>query len=150
MPRFESVQVLPRPVEEVFDFFTRPANLPRVSPPELHLEIVEAPERLALGSRLVLKGRRWGVPQRVVSEVTAFEPNAAFTDEQREGPFGKWVHTHRFEPAEGGTKVTDVIDYEPPRGLLGLVANAAFIERDLQGLFAYRRARLEELLGRVR
>src|SRR5262245_14986371 len=132
MPQFEAVQSFPLPPTEVFEFFRRPANLIRVSPPELHMKLVEGPERVELGSRLVLAGRRWGVPQRVVSEVTAFEMDAVFVDEQREGPFRKWVHTHRFEAIPGGCRVTDRVEYEPPGGMLGLVVNAGFVERDLR------------------
>jgi ligand-binding SRPBCC domain-containing protein len=147
MPVFQSTQVFPRSVEEVFAFFRDPANLVRVSPPELQLRLVEGPERLQLGSVLVLQGRRWGIPQRVVSEVTAFEPNVSFTDVQRQGPFRKWQHTHRFEAVPEGTRVTDVIEFEPPGGLLGLVVTAAWIEADLKGIFEYRTKELAKLLG---
>jgi ligand-binding SRPBCC domain-containing protein len=147
MPRFEASQCFARPVAEVFDFFRRPANLVKVSPPELHLRLVEGPEVLERGSRIVFQGRRWGLSQRVVSEVTAFELNAQIIDAQREGPFRQWVHTHRFETVPEGTRVIDQIDYEPPSGILGLVVTAAFIERDLRWIFDYRRKKLEELLG---
>jgi ligand-binding SRPBCC domain-containing protein len=147
MPVFEASQVFPRPVEEVFAFFRDPANLVRVSPPDLCMRLVEGPAQLALGSRVVLQGRRWGVPQRVVSEVTAFDPPAGFTDVQVEGPFRKWTHTHHFEAVPGGTRVSDRIEYEPPGGLLGLVAKAPEIERELQRVFEYRTKRLAELLG---
>jgi ligand-binding SRPBCC domain-containing protein len=147
MPVFEASQVLPRPPQEVFDFFRSPANLVRISPPELHMALVEGPALVELGSRIVLKGRRWGIPQRVVSEITAFEPPAAFTDTQVEGPFRQWVHTHRFEAVPGGMRVLDRVEYEPPGGLLGLVARPSLIERDLQWVFEYRTKKLTELLG---
>lgn len=149
MPVFESTQVFPVPLEEAFRFFRDPANLVRVSPPKLHMQLVEAPHQLELGSRIVLKGRRWGIPQRVVSEVTAFLPLASFTDEQREGPFRKWVHTHRFEHVSEGTRVTDTIEYEPPGGLLGLIVPARMIESDLRWIFAFRQRKLAEVLGTV-
>jgi ligand-binding SRPBCC domain-containing protein len=147
MPGFEASHVLPRPVEEVFDFFRRPANLIRVSPPELHMSLVEGPTEVELGSRVVIRGRRWGIPQRMVSEITAFEPPVAFTDTQVEGPLLKWVHTHRFEAVPGGTRVIDRIEYEPPGGVLGLVVTAGSIQRDLQWIFEYRAKKAAELLG---
>jgi ligand-binding SRPBCC domain-containing protein len=136
-----------RPVAEVFDFFAQPANLVRVSPPELHMRLVEGPERLALGSRITLKGRRWGIPHRVVSEVTAFEPGVRFVDEQRRGPFARWVHSHRFEAVPEGTLVHDQIEFEPPGGVLGLLITARRIESELAAIFAYREKKLRELLG---
>ncbi len=147
MPVFEASQVFPRPIDEVFEFFRSPANLVRISPPELHMALVEGPPLIEMGSRIVLKGRRWGIPQRVVSAVTAFDPPATFADTQVEGPFRKWVHTHRFEAVPEGTRVSDRVEYEPPGGLLGLVARPSLIERDLQWVFEYRTKALKQLLG---
>ncbi len=147
MPVFQSSQTFPRPPEEVFAFFRRPANLLQVSPPELHMRLEEGPEELSLGARFKVRGRRWGVPQRIVSEVTVFEPNVTFRDVQVEGPFRKWEHTHRFETVPGGTLATDVIEFEPPGGILGLVLTAGMIERDLKWAFEYRTKKLAELLG---
>jgi ligand-binding SRPBCC domain-containing protein len=147
MPVFEASHEYPRPLAEVFAFFGDPANLVRLTPPEFHLRLLEAPPRLALGSRVVFQGRRWGIPQRVVSEITTFDAPAVFTDTQVEGPFRKWVHTHRFEAVAGGTRVSDHVEYEPPGGLLGLVATAARVERDLRWVFEYRTKTLAQLLA---
>jgi ligand-binding SRPBCC domain-containing protein len=149
MPTFQTKITLPRPVPEVFDFFCDPYNLEKVSPPELHMKLVEGPRRLELGSRLVVQGRRWGVAQRVVSLVTCFEPNVRFTDEVQEGPFRKFIHVHRFDAVSQGTRVIDRIDFEPPGGLLGLMVTAAFIERNLNWIFAFRLKKLIELFGTV-
>jgi ligand-binding SRPBCC domain-containing protein len=147
MPVFEVRSAFPQTIQDVFDFFRQPANLVRVSPPDLHMRLIEGPERVQLGSRITLQGRRWGVPQRVVSEVTAYEPDLLFVDEQRTGPFRKWVHMHRFESIPGGTGVLDRIEYEPPGGLLGRVVTPALVERDLQWVFAFRSQKLQEILG---
>lgn len=145
MPRFEMVESLSVPLARVFDFFSRPANLIRISPPELHFQLLSAPERLTLGARVALQGRRWGLSQRIVSEVTVWEPEMHFVDEQREGPFKQWIHTHCFEAlSEGGTRVTDHIDYETPGGMLGFVITRRAVERDLKWIFEYRRNKLIE------
>ncbi len=79
--------------------------------------------------------------------MTVWEPEHHFVDEQREGPFKKWMHTHRFEAlADGGTRVTDRIDFETPGGLLGFVVTAAAVERELKWIFEYRRQKLVQLL----
>jgi ligand-binding SRPBCC domain-containing protein len=147
MPRFEMVERLSASVSQVFDFFSRPANLLKISPPELHFQLLSAPEQLQLGARVTLQGRRWGISQRVVNEVTLWQPELLFVDEQREGPFKKWSHSHRFEVLpEGGTSLIDHIEYETPGGLLGFVITAAAVERDLKWIFEYRRERLAQLL----
>src|SRR5262245_51564103 len=146
MPMFESKQLIARPVAEVFDFLIRPANLIRLIPQEFQLTLLEGPERLELGSTYKVRGRRWGLPHRAASEVTVFESNVCFVEEQRQGPFRRWLHAHHFESAEGGTLLTDRIEFEPPGGILGLTVNAASVLRDLERVAAYRRERLKEVL----
>jgi ligand-binding SRPBCC domain-containing protein len=146
MPVFEAVTLVPCPPRALFEFLARPANLPLVSPPELHLRLVDGPERLSLGSRITVQGSRFGIPQRITSEVTAFEEGVGFTDAQVAGPFGKFVHTHRVEPADGGSRMTDRFDFEAPGGLLGWYLTDARIRRDLGAVAAFRAARFPELL----
>ncbi len=68
-------------------------------------------------------------------------------EEQRQGPFRSWRHVQRFAPSpDGGVRITDAIEYEPPGGVLGRLATAEAIRRELEGAFAYRRERLTELL----
>jgi len=147
MPVFETSQSFSCALKDIFDFLTQPARVLLASPPELHLRLEDAPERLSLGARVVVRGRRWGIPHRAVNEVTAFEPEVQFVEEQREGPFRRWVHTHRLEAVDGGVLVSDHIDFEPPGGILGLTLTAARVLRDLEWVFAYRGTRLAELLG---
>ena len=147
MPPFETSTSLSQPIARVFDFLSTSANLVELTPPEFHVHLVEAPERLHLGARVVLQVRRWGFAQRLVSEVTAFEPDHLLVDEQREGPFRTWTHTHILEPAPGGgTRMTDRIEFEPPGGMLGFLLTAETVSGELQDLFAYRERRLKELL----
>jgi ligand-binding SRPBCC domain-containing protein len=147
MPVFACVMDFPRSVEEMFDFFCRPANLIKLSPPDLHLQLVVGPERIQQGSRITFKGRRWGLPQTVISEIRVFEPNVQFVDVMVRGPFHKWEHTHAFARNDGGARVTDHLDYEPPTGLLGLVATPALVARELAKTFDFRGKMLEKLLG---
>jgi ligand-binding SRPBCC domain-containing protein len=147
MPRFEKEMSFARPVAEVFDFFCWTENLLRLTPPEFRLSLIEGPDRLGPGVRLTLKGRRWGISHLAISEITTFVQGKSFVDQQVQGPLGKWLHTHVFETIPGGTRVRDQIDYEPPGGMLGLVVTGSFLERDLEGIFAYREGKLRALLG---
>ena len=149
MPTFATAVCLARPVAEVFAFFLRPANHLLLVPPEVHVQLVHAPEQLYLGARTTLQVRRWGLRRRVVREVTAFQADALLTDEQREGPFRRWVHQRRFEAwTADGTRLTDTVEFEPPGGLLGLTLTTGFLLRDLEELFAYQATQLFDRLAR--
>src|SRR5436305_4110831 len=105
MPTFERTVSLPHPVARVFAMLSDPRQTLALAPPELRLRLVEAPERLGLGSRLTRAGRRWGLPQRVVSAITALEPDALLVETQLHGPFRHWVHSCHFtaDAADGCT-----------------------------------------------
>ena len=148
MPTFETCVTLVAPVERVFALFLRPATYLELLPADLHLSLVSGPEELHVGATTEVRGRRWGISQRVVTEVTALEANALLVEEQRRGPFRRWTHAHRFEAlADGGTRVTDRIDYEPPGGVLGLTLTPKRIEADLARSLGHRNRRLAELLA---
>jgi ligand-binding SRPBCC domain-containing protein len=147
MATIERTICVARPIAEVFDFFIRPANLIATSPPELNLRLVSGPEQVSLGARVKVQGGAWGVSLTVENEITAFEAPHLFTDEQRQGPLGKWAHTHRFEETPGGTRVIDHIEFSPPTGMLGMLVTESLLEKELNGIFEYREKKIRELLG---
>jgi len=147
MAVFEHVTLLAASPEQVFDFLSRPANLPRVSAPPPDIELVDAPERLAAGARFVVRVRQFGLSRLVVSRVTWFVDGRGFTDEQVEGPFQHWVHTHLLDATPEGTAMTDRIDFAPPSGLLGIFLTEARMLRLLRRQFAARGERFAAALG---
>jgi ligand-binding SRPBCC domain-containing protein len=148
MPTFTTSQRFAFPVEIVFDFFRRPANVVSVAPPELSLTLIEAPELVEPGSRIVVQVRRWGLSQRFVTEVVELVENSIIVEEQRQGPFRAWRHERRFNGIDGGTQLDEEITHEPPGGMLGLTLTAARVEEDLRLAFAHRIEKLNELLRR--
>ena len=54
------------------------------------------------------------------------------------------VHAYAFDFV---LLMTDDIDYAIGWGLLGKVAHATFVQRMLRNIFAYRRERIEVLIG---
>jgi ligand-binding SRPBCC domain-containing protein len=146
MPLYTVTLNLSRPLDEIFTFFTRPINLLKLAPPELHLELLDGPELMQLGSRLTWKGRRWGFSQKIIQEVTKFESAKLIVEEQKQGPFARWVHAHHFTATEAGTSIREEIHFEPPGGLLGRLISADFIRKDLDKLFAFRETKLREIM----
>jgi ligand-binding SRPBCC domain-containing protein len=146
VPVFEATMQLRCTAEALFDFLARPANLPKLSPPDWELKLLDAPVICQLGSRLVIQARRSGIPQRIVSEITGFEPHSVLVDEMREGPLRKLVHSRTLQANGDSVSLTDHIEFEPPRGLMGLMLTAQRIEKDLAALHEFRLKRFQELL----
>jgi len=50
------------------------------------------------------------------------------------GRFSSFVHDHYFEPSATGTRMTDVLVFEAPLGVIGRAANTLFLSRYLRRL----------------
>jgi uncharacterized protein (TIGR01777 family) len=62
-----------------------------------------------------------------------------FQDAQVDGPFARWIHTHRFEPAgPSACTLEDHIEYALPLGAIGSLLGDAFTRATLDATFAYR------------
>ena len=140
------VQRVPTPLDETFDFFSRPENLARITPPWLGFRMISTDTDMREGLRIEYRVRPLGVPQQWVSEISVWEPPHRFVDEQRKGPYRRWHHEHRFRAAGSGTEVTDTVTYALPYGAIGRLAHALLIRRQLESIFSYRTRKLAELL----
>jgi ligand-binding SRPBCC domain-containing protein len=143
--RFSSSQWLPRPIEELFPFFSSARNLELLTPPWLSFSVL-TPEPIPMRRGTLIDYRlRWrGLPMRWRSEIARWEPPHAFVDRQVRGPYRLWNHEHLFWQQDGGTVIEDRVDY----GVwFGAIANHLVVRRDVESIFAYRRKRLDELFG---
>ena len=84
----------------------------------------------------------YGVPIPWQTRIDIWEPGVRFVDRQLSGPYLSWRHAHRFDAVDGWTRVSDHVEYLPRmRGVSG-----GFVRRDVERIFAYRRAILPALL----
>ena len=140
-------QILPVEQPVLWDFVSVPQNLNEITPPDMAFEIVgDHPERtcagLLLEYRVKIPFMGW-TPW--LTEIKYVEEGVSFMDEQRVGPYKLWLHTHRLEEVDKGTKMTDEIRYQLPLGFLGSIAHLLFVRRTLRRIFDYRRQKLNEL-----
>ncbi|MGH7201877.1 MAG: SRPBCC family protein [Planctomycetaceae bacterium] len=147
MPTFESAVDIRCEPHEAFEFLVRPANVVRVSPEAAGLRLVDAPERLELGSRVEFEVAAFGPAQRLVHEIVAFEEPTRFTERQIKGPLKSFMHEHRIELlSDGMTRVIDAIAFEPPGGLVGFLVTAERILESLRIGFEHRHREMKALL----
>jgi ligand-binding SRPBCC domain-containing protein len=140
-------QWLPKEIEIIFDFFSRPENLQVITPPWLDFRIVESPHDLHVGS-LIHYSLRWrSVPLRWTTKITAWDPPHRFIDAQIYGPYTLWEHEHRFCAENNGTRIHDTVRYSLPFGFLGKLTHRGWVQSDLNKIFDFRRVKMEELLG---
>lgn len=145
--RIEHCSTVGVPRDRVFAFFNNPENLGRITPPGIRVEIVSGPEHPRVGDTMLLKVGRGPIVLSWEARFIEFEPGVRFVDEQGKGPFKSFRHQHVFEDAgDGRTRLIDIIDYEPPFGLLGVLADWLFLSRDLKQMLDYRHKRTREIL----
>ena len=137
---FERVTTIPAPRPDVFNFFSAPANLARITPPSLGFTIVKAPDRPLRGEDLIeYRIRVAGVPLKWITRISSWEEGIAFSDEQLRGPYKQWLHTHSFASVdEHTTLMRDFVVYELPFGKLGRIAGSFFVRRQLRSIFDFR------------
>lgn len=133
---------IPLPVEEVFNWHTRPGAFDRLNAPWRPVKIIKAPNSLAAGEEALIRLPVLGpltIPWHI--KHSQYVPNSEFNDEQITGPLLSWHHRHRFlpGPTEGSTAMLDEITYELP---VYARPFSALFERELSRLFAFRHARL--------
>ena len=133
---------------EVFAFFDDPLNLEAITPPWLGFRVLDAGDRpVRLGTRIRYRLRLHGVPLRWESRIAEHRDRAFFADEMLRGPYRRWYHRHLFSEVPGGVEIVDVVEYTLPFGLLGRVAHALIVRRQLDAIFAYRRAAVASRFG---
>lgn len=134
--------------EMVWAWLARPGALQRLTPPWQPLRIVAQDEGITEGGRVELRLRVAGVPVRWLAVHRGVDPGRGFRDEQLDGPFRHWVHHHRLEPDGPAACVyTDRVEYLPPFGRAGAVADQLLVEDRLERLLAYRHSVLTDDLA---
>jgi len=136
-------------VEQAWAFLQNPANLDRITPPDLQFRIVTDVPAIMFNGLIVeyritiplLGTHTW------VTEIKHIREGLSFVDEQRLGPYRFWYHYHEIRQENDGVLLIDQVFYQPPLGLLGQLLHRFYIRRTLERIFEYRRRRLEEFLS---
>ncbi len=141
------VQKLAIPVEEAWDFFSRPENLVKITPASLDFKITSELNggEIYIGQIITYKLKPLlGISLLWVSEIIHVERHKLFVDEQIKGPYKLWHHEHHFKTVAGGTEMTDIVQYKIPFGVLGNLG-LPIVKKQLEDIFSYRRLKVEEM-----
>lgn len=103
---------------------------------------------IELGESVTWEAVHLGVKQRLTAKITELERPHYFVDEMVKGAFKGFKHTHRFEPRDQGTLMTDMFDYESPLGLLGKLADRLFLEEYMRAFLVKRNGYIKQVAER--
>lgn len=149
MIRFEFASELPVSAEEAYAWHTRPGALERLVPPWEDVRVLERRGGFE-DSVVVLEVPVGPGHGRWVARHREVVPGRQFVDEQVEGPFARWTHTHAFEPAgPDRCRYVDRIVYKLPFGPAGALGER-YIRRRLERSFRYRHATVRDDLAAQR
>lgn len=140
-------QTLPQSLETVWDFFAQPDNLKKLTPSEVGFEMLSDLKDQVIFPGMIIEHRVrpiLGIPLYWMTEIKQVVPYQYFIDEQRFGPYAFWQHQHHFEQTSAGVLMTDRLYYKAPLGILGTIADAAFVEATIDRIFEYRQQALIE------
>jgi len=138
-------QWIARPVEDVFDFFQRPANLGKLTPPERRMRMLEPfQETMSAGDVLTYKLQVAGIPLKWKARIDSVTPNESFQDTMIKGPYRAWIHRHGFEAADGGTRILDEVRYKVYGCPFG---HRYFYQPQLEKIFHARAAAVEKVFA---
>lgn len=146
MERYQSSVVINAPIEQVFHFHDDTNNLLKITPPGVKVSFTTRGKK-GLGQDILLSVRQFGFLKTSWHvRITEYLPPNRMVDEQIRGPFAYWKQTRVIESTPQGTKLTDIVEYRMPFGILGTLAAFLFVRRQITDMFRYRQQRTKELL----
>ena len=102
--------------------------------------------RIGPGETVTWRARHFGIPFRMTSLISDYDRPRRFVDEQVRGPFARWRHEHEFSAVDGGTLMTDRIEFAVPLGILGRAVERCVLGGYMERLIRERNAWLRSEL----
>ena len=138
--------------ERVFAFHTEPANLLRITPDKITVEILRF-DPAGEGAMVELRVRPLPlIAARWLMRFDVFEPPAGdrhgrLQDTQQRGPFRSWRQLREFIPdGPEASVLRDTVEYALPLGALGRLLDRLIVRREVRKMFHHRQAAIKRLL----
>jgi len=147
MRKFEFFQFVPAGMDVVWDFFSSPSNLSRITPPGMGFRITSSVQKeMYPGMFISYKvSPISGLKLNWLTEITQINKYNFFIDEQRMGPYRIWHHEHHFREVDGGVEMRDILYYSVPFGIFGRLADRVFVHNKVKQIFSFRKEKILEL-----
>ena len=139
--------VLDAPIDAVFSFFSKPANLGLLTPPHMKFTIERTDATMESGATIDYRLRVFGIGIGWRTRIECWELGKCFVDSQVRGPYRAWWHEHHFFDDGGRTVMEDRVYYAVPLGILGRLVNRLIVAGQLRSIFTYRAAAIRFRFG---
>ena len=149
--QFQRNQVIKTDIETAWDFMRSPANLNKITPPDMTFTILSNLTDVMFEGQIIrykIKIPMIG-EQNWVSELKHIKEKHSFVDDQRIGPYKLWYHYHRIRECSEGVEFFDHITYSIPYGLLGELAHCIYVKNQLNKIFDFRAKTTPQLLEKA-
>ena len=100
---------------------------------------------LELGDQITFEAVHFGVRQKLCSEIVEYDRPRRFTDRMVRGAFKSLRHVHEFESSGDETLMRDILTWESPLGILGVMADRLAVERHMRSFLSARNNGLKKL-----
>lgn len=139
----KSEQRINSDIKKVWDFFSSPENLNKITPNDFQFEIIsqDADEKIYPGKIIEYKVSpiKFAPKMHWVTEISQSIENKLFIDEQRFGPYKFWHHKHIFIDKGEFVIMKDIVHYSIGYWFFGEIAYKLFIKKRLDYVFDYRK-----------
>ncbi|GIZ08434.1 SRPBCC family protein [Flavobacterium sp. UMI-01] len=145
----ETVQYINASLEDCWAFFSSPQNLQKITPSDMGFIITDYDGKSMYAGQIIQYkvSPLLGIKLRWVTEITQVKDHSYFIDEQRFGPYTLWHHKHFFETTPQGVKMTDIVHYALPLGILGRIMNTLVVQSKLKTIFNFREKAVNEIFN---
>ncbi|WP_437226609.1 SRPBCC family protein [Planctomicrobium sp. SH661] len=133
--------------EALFDFLSHLTNVPKVTDPKLGITFTSAPDVIEMGSRLDFQIITFGQVVKSTHQIVQFERPRIVVEQQITGPMKSWTHTHEYTAIPEGVLMRDIVDFQLPGGLIGLLLSESKVRDHLEDGFFYREQKLKNLIA---
>lgn len=144
--------ILPVSLEELWDFFSVPDNLNKMTPEQAGFRMISTLNGQKIFPGMLIEHEVspiLGIPLYWVTEIIHVDKPHTFIDKQLIGPYALWHHQHTFISHEKGVLMVDTLHYRVGMGLLGTIANSLFVEKKINDIFDFRRRAAINLFGKT-
>ncbi|HOI86595.1 MAG TPA: SRPBCC family protein [Lentimicrobium sp.] len=141
MPVFQKTQLVNAGLETCWNFFSNPANLSRITPPEMDFRILFPDPVPVMYAGMIIRYKVRPFPFMKVTwitEITQVKEKHFFIDTQVSGPYRLWHHQHLFRATPDGVEMTDIVNYELPFGFIGKLLAGRMVKRKVEAIFKHR------------